>query len=91
MSGKRGKTAGEQPPDRLLYSVGCVNRESRNYITLKLDVSQGHRLYFLVDSGTDISLVKSYKLLGTAEFEPKGRFVFHSSSSAPRVNINRET
>jgi hypothetical protein len=28
-------------------------------------------LHFLIDSGADISLVKSYKLLGTAEFEPK--------------------
>jgi hypothetical protein len=27
----------------------------------------------LVDSGADISLVKSYKLLGSAEFEPKDR------------------
>jgi hypothetical protein len=30
-------------------------------------------LYFLVDSRADISLVKSYKLLGTAEYEPKDR------------------
>jgi hypothetical protein len=50
-----------------------VNRESCDYITLELDVSQGHKLYFLVDSGADISLVKSYKVLGTAEFEPKDR------------------
>jgi hypothetical protein len=48
-----------------------MNRERCDYITLELDVSQGHKLYFLVDSGADISLVKSYKLLGTAEFEPK--------------------
>jgi len=34
-------------------------------------VSQGCKLHFLVDSGADISLVQSYKLLGTAEFEPK--------------------
>jgi hypothetical protein len=27
----------------------------------------------MVDSGADISLVESYKLLGTAEFEPKDR------------------
>jgi hypothetical protein len=40
---------------------------------LELEVSQGHKLYFLVYSGADISLVKSYKLLGTAEFEPKDR------------------
>ena len=36
-------------------------------------MSQGHELHFSVDSGADISLVKSYKLLGTAEFEPKDR------------------
>jgi len=36
-------------------------------------VSQERKLHFLVDSGADISLVKSYKLLGTAEFEPKNR------------------
>jgi len=36
-------------------------------------VSQGRKLHFLVDSGADISLVKSHKLLGTAEFEPKDR------------------
>jgi len=36
-----------------------------------MDVSQGHKLHFLVDSGADISLVKGYKLLWIAEFEPK--------------------
>ena len=50
-----------------------MNRERCDYITLELDVSQGRKLHFLVDSGADISLVKSYKLLGTAEFEPKDR------------------
>ena len=34
-------------------------------------MSQSHKLYFLVESGADISLVKSYKLLGTDELEPK--------------------
>ena len=36
-------------------------------------MSQGHKLYFLVESGADISLVKSEKLLSTAEFEPRDR------------------
>jgi len=58
---------------RPTVSVGCVNRKHCDYITLELDVSQGHKLYFLVDSGADISLVKSYKLLGKAEFESKER------------------
>jgi len=42
-------------------------------MTLELDVSQGRKLHYLVDSRADISLVKSCKLLGTAEFEPKDR------------------
>jgi len=33
--------------------------ERCDYVTLELDVSQGPKLYFLVDSGADISLVKS--------------------------------
>jgi hypothetical protein len=36
-------------------------------------VNQGHKLYFLVDRGADISLVKSEELLSTAEFEPRDR------------------
>ena len=34
---------------------------------------QGCQLYFLVDSGADISLDKGEKLLGTAEFELRDR------------------
>jgi hypothetical protein len=62
----------EQPPDHRLYSVGCADTEP-DCVTLELDVSQGHKLYFLVDSGADISLVKSEELLSTAELEPRDR------------------
>ena len=62
-------------PDRGCHtvSVGCVHRKHCDYITLELDVSQGRKLYFLVNSGAYISLVKSYTLLGSAESEPKDR------------------
>jgi hypothetical protein len=40
---------------------------------LDLDVGDGERLYFLVDSGADISLLKSKRLLSTAKFEPRDR------------------
>lgn len=64
----------EQPPDRLYYSVGYISKENCDYTKLELDASNGHKLYFLVDSGADIiSLVKSQKLLGTVEFEPKNK------------------
>ena len=46
-----------------------------------MDIDKGNKLYFLVDSGADISLIKSEKLLGTATFEPRDR---------PRVkSVNR--
>jgi hypothetical protein len=38
---------------------------------LDLDVGNGEKLHLLVDSGADISLLKSRRLLGTAEFEPR--------------------
>ena len=62
-----------QPPDRHLHSVGCEDREICDYVTLGLDVSKGGKLYFLVEGGSDISLVKSKKLLGTVEYEHKDR------------------
>ena len=43
-----------------------------------LDVSKGEKLYFLVDSGADISLVKCKKLLRTVEYEPKDRVLVKS-------------
>ena len=36
-------------------------------------MSQEYKLYYLVDSGADISLVKSEKLSSTAKFEPRDR------------------
>ena len=66
-------TDGEQPPDHRLYSIGWADTGRCDYVTSELDVSQGHKLYFLVDSGADISLVKSEKLVSTAEFEPRER------------------
>ena len=47
--------------------------ERCDYVAFVLDISQGRQLYFLVDSGADISWVKSQKLLSTAEYEPRDR------------------
>lgn len=40
---------------------------------LDLDVGNGEKMHLLVDSGADISLLKSRRLLVTAEFEPRDR------------------
>jgi hypothetical protein len=61
--GKQVKTGGEQRSDLRLYSIGCAETGHCDYVTLEIGVRQGHKLYFLVDSGVDISLAKSEKLL----------------------------
>ena len=71
--GKRRKTIGEQPLDRRLYSAGCASLENCDYVILDLDVGNGEKFHLLVDSGADISLLKSRRLLGTVEFEPRDR------------------
>jgi hypothetical protein len=63
----------EQQPDHLLYSVGCRSLQNCYYIMLDLDAGSGEKLHLLVNSGADISLLKSRRLLGTAKFEPRDR------------------
>jgi hypothetical protein len=45
---------------------------------LALDVGNGEQLRFLVDSGADISQLKSRRLLGTAGLEPRDRVLVKS-------------
>jgi hypothetical protein len=71
--GKRHKTIGRQPPDRLLYSVSCRSLAYCDYVKLGLDVGNREKLPLVVDSRANIILLKSKKLLGTTEFEPRDR------------------
>jgi hypothetical protein len=47
-----------------------------------MDIGPGNKLHFLVDSGADISLIKSEKLLGAATFEPRDRVRVKSVNGA---------
>jgi hypothetical protein len=47
-------------------------------VELNLDVGNGCKLYLLVDSGADVSLLKSARLLGMPEFEPKDKIRIRS-------------
>jgi hypothetical protein len=40
---------------------------------MPVDVSKEGKLRFLVDTGADVSLIKSTKLIGEAEFNPERR------------------
>jgi hypothetical protein len=52
------------------YSIGCISENKYEYLELELDVSKMGKLQFLLDTGADISLIKSSKLFGTTDFDP---------------------
>lgn len=68
-----------RPPDKVNPSTGSVNAaDSKNgmatdCISMQSDISNGGKLLFLVDTGSDISLLKPYKLDKTKQFDPEGR------------------
>jgi hypothetical protein len=47
-------------------------------VELNLDVENACTLYLLIDSGADVSILKSARLRGTAEFEPKDKIRIRS-------------
>ena len=57
-SGKRVSTIGkQQPTDDPVYSIGCIGRESHEFLRMKVDISNEDNLLFLIDTGADISLL----------------------------------
>jgi hypothetical protein len=74
--GKPGN--GEQSSDSQFHSIGCMNADRGDFVKLTLDVSKEKELFFLVDTGADVSIVNSKKLIGTTEFEPRQKVRFKS-------------
>jgi len=81
---KRNKQLSEmgaegRPPDRVNPSIGSVNSiGSKNgmateCVSLRSDISNGKMLLLLVDTGTDISLLKPDNLDKTKQYDPEGR------------------
>jgi hypothetical protein len=66
-------------PDRSKPSIGAVhiissgNKAATECIRFQMDISNGHELSLLVDTGTDISLIKQDNLDKTRKFDPDGR------------------
>jgi hypothetical protein len=57
-SGKESEQTEGSRPTVAFHAVGCISTEKCDYVTLELDVSKGDKLFFLVDSGADISLIR---------------------------------
>jgi hypothetical protein len=62
----------------LLCSVGCIADNSGDYASLNLDISRVGTLYLLLDSGADLSFLKSKNIFGISEFEPGNKVTVKS-------------
>jgi hypothetical protein len=70
---KRSQTVRSQPTDGQLYTIGCVSESETEFLEFNVDISRVLKLRFLLDTGAEISLIKSPKLIGTTEFDPSQR------------------
>jgi hypothetical protein len=64
------QTVGRQPTVSQLRSIGCLNTDTGNFIAMKLSISKQKELFFLLDTGADVSVLSSKKLIGETRFEP---------------------
>jgi hypothetical protein len=78
MSGKRESTVCSQPTDSQQRAIGCVNTTKGDFIEIKLDISTEKRLLFLLDTGAEVSVVKSQKLIGSTRFDPQRKIKLKS-------------
>jgi predicted aspartyl protease len=55
-----------------------MNSNTCDFIKFKLDIGRDEELYFLLDTGADVSIIKSEKLIGSTEFEPREKIKLKS-------------
>jgi predicted aspartyl protease len=76
-----------------------MNSKTCDFVKFRLDISGDRELYFLLDTGADVSIIKSEKLIGSTEFEPRekvklksveGSIIEHGSVSA-RIHEGKAT
>lgn len=86
---KQAETGVEgRPPDRvnpstgLVNTVGSENGTPTECVSMQSDISNGKTLLFLVDTGTDISLLKPHNLDKTKQFDSEGRVQVKSVSGS---------
>jgi hypothetical protein len=68
--GKRRWAASTRPAGSQHYSIGCISSNSDEYVELAIEESKTGKIRFLLDTGADISLVKSSMLASGTEFDP---------------------
>jgi hypothetical protein len=83
-----------RPPDRInpsigsVNTVGCTNGTATECVSMRSDISNGNELLLLVDTGTDISLLKPDNLDKTKQFDPEGRVKLKGVSGSTIQTLN---
>ena len=70
-----------QPTVSHYRSIGCLNTGTGDFVTLKFDISE-KELLFLLDTGADVSIINSRKVIGTTKFEPRRKTRLKSVNEA---------
>jgi transposase InsO family protein len=71
--------AEDRPPERSNFNIGSINaigsgnRTNTECVRLQTDISNGHELLLLVDTGADISLLKPTNLDKDGTYNPDGK------------------
>jgi hypothetical protein len=68
--GKRRWAVSTRPAGSQHYSIGCISSNVNEYVELAVEESKTGKIRFLLDTGADISLVKSSMLDRGTEFDP---------------------
>ena len=66
--------------------MGCVGQENQEFLRLIVDISREDELLFLTDTGTDSSLLKGNKWIGTAEYDPEKKVTVKCADGSPMEN-----
>jgi hypothetical protein len=91
--GKLNRLSESSRPTSQVREIGCVNASHGDFIELKLDISEEKGLLFPLDTSTDVSVINSKKLIGTAEFDHQQKFRLKcvDGSLVESPNKGRET
>jgi hypothetical protein len=70
ISGNEKGPLDRKSADGPLCTTGCISENKHDRLEWEVDISKTGKLNFLVDTGADISLITSTKLLGDAVSDP---------------------
>jgi hypothetical protein len=71
-TGTEGRTPDRSKPSiGAIHVIGSDNKAATECIKLRMDISKGHELALLVDTGADISLIKPDNLDKTKKIRPR--------------------